>query len=505
MINETNLNKNLIKVNKNLNNNTTSIEANNLKDNKDNIFAKSILTILSSIKNIKKEKLKKDEYFLVNKYFIFKFKELFSNDKYEQLVEKWEDKIIPEFLNNKKTDKEFEKYINFIISKKNDDLFNPINNKDFLKIKKGEIKNKNNIYYYPTDFFILNKETYLNLLKIMTKKRNDMWKDEICLNVAFDNGQILLKFISDNFNNKVSETNYLYKYTLIEKDNKPLDYYKPELILSFPNVANKINYFENIIKGTKIKKENEIKDSFIFENQTIKIIRINNENDDKNKINNNEIKKEQNDKEEKILKFIKYALILDNGYKSLNNKIKELLNDPLKVEPQTIFYLINKNYMKELKSFLNYEEIKKLIKDNKNKFTTDFKENEENYLKEVKGLLKEKSINNIRDLQEINLQKNKNENSISELPKKEYIINNNKKESFFIDCQIINKEIFDLIKKIDNKICEPKNIVECYISWNIVFTKFDDNLINIGKVDNNNIILVEKILYSKVIHIILKI
>ena len=64
-------------------------------------------------------------------------KELFLNDNYTPSIEKWKDNIIPEFIkSNKTTDKEFINYINFIISKKNEDLFNTVKNKDFLKIKK---------------------------------------------------------------------------------------------------------------------------------------------------------------------------------------------------------------------------------------------------------------------------------------------------------------------------------------------------------------------------------
>ena len=157
--------------------------------------------------------------------------------------------------------------------------------------------------------------------------------------------------------------------------------------------------------------------------------------------------------------------------------------------------------MEELELLLNYKEIEKTIKDNKNTLKTDIKENNETYnnkiIVQLKGLLIAKITDNLRILQEDDIKTKLNDNSISEMPKKEYTINGEKKESLFYNCQIINKEIWDIINKIDDTICNPKKATKCYLFCNIVIARFDDKLINIGKIDNNNVFSVENIIYLK--------
>ena len=68
---------------------------------------------------------------------------------------------------------------------------------------------------------------------------------------------------------------------------------------------------------------------------------------------------------------------------------------------------------------------------------------------------------------------------------------------YYKECSIINKEIWDLLNKIDENVCQNGISVKCYIRDGNAWSRINDNIINIGKIDKNNIYIVENIIYSK--------
>ena len=66
---------------------------------------------------------------------------------------------------------------------------------------------------------------------------------------------------------------------------------------------------------------------------------------------------------------------------------------------------------------------------------------------------------------------------------------------YYKNCQIINKEILDFLNEIDKDICKNEISNECYLIGNKIWSKLDNNIINIGKIENN-IFIVENIIVT---------
>ena len=66
---------------------------------------------------------------------------------------------------------------------------------------------------------------------------------------------------------------------------------------------------------------------------------------------------------------------------------------------------------------------------------------------------------------------------------------------YYKNCQIINKEIWDFLNEIDKDVCKNEISFKCYLVGNKIWSKLDDNIINIGKIENN-IFIVENIIVT---------
>jgi hypothetical protein len=70
---------------------------------------------------------------------------------------------------------------------------------------------------------------------------------------------------------------------------------------------------------------------------------------------------------------------------------------------------------------------------------------------------------------------------------------------YFQNCQIITKETYELLYKIDktfNKFIKYKSVY-CLFSQKKVFLFIDNKIINVGSLDNNCIFIPELLIYSE--------
>ena len=69
---------------------------------------------------------------------------------------------------------------------------------------------------------------------------------------------------------------------------------------------------------------------------------------------------------------------------------------------------------------------------------------------------------------------------------------------YFINCQIINKEIYDLLYKIDKtfNIKSKYKSIECLFSYGKAIVFNEKKSLHIGLIDNNNIYIPEFLIYS---------
>ena len=345
-------------------------------------------------------------------------------------------------------------------------------------------------YYYPKNFNIINKNVYLKMLSLFHNIFDEKIIEELKLLFCLNKGKILLKHINNNFFKEKEELFFIYECSLNKNNQNELEYITEKLI-SFDNKSERDKYFDIIINRENITKINDNNFKFNnnkYEGKFINIIKDNEFNKNKQL----EFSSEENNKKAKENIYIKYAIILSKFYSSTEFY-------PQARQKSMEFYLINKKYMDELKEILHFKEIdgviKKSIETNKIK-KLEFKGNDDIYNNKIidliKGLLIEKTVNELRAIKEENIQ-NKFNNIRTN--KNEFKNNNNSEKLYYYNnCQIISNEVLEVIKMINKK--SQINLEKCYLSENKIFSRIYNNIINIGKFDNNKNYIVENILYS---------
>ena len=156
------------------------------------------------------------------------------------------------------------------------------------------------------------------------------------------------------------------------------------------------------------------------------------------------------------------------------------------------YYSVNKKYMLKLEYILNFNEMKDILKN------LDINSKDSNLiLDKVKEKLKDKNILDSKKIEKKYIENQLNDDNLYELSKEIYYINNEEIKFYYINCQIINKEILNLIKSIDSNFANKYKSTKCYLSDNKIITYLNENIINIGYSDDNKIFIVEKIIYSE--------
>ena len=421
--------------------------------------------------------------YLINKNSLIELKKLISYDEIS--------KIIPTSIKGfKLNDNEINSTLNKIKSEKKTLFVEKLNNnkKEILQfLEKNtykefefkEIELNNGTYFYPTHFEIITEDAYHYLLKILKINNHE---DE--LSFLINSGKIFLKF---NQAQDYDLNKFLFGYTLNIQNNENLNYELNSIfIYKEENQRNKD--FEKIIKEKKIDSLED--ESIIVDDnkkEIGKIYLVDNQNISKTK----GLKSKKNDEDySKLKNNIKNSVILYNEY----SKLKEAY-DTMDIPGEKMdedYYLINSNYLKEIETILFFSEIKEKIERIKQK---------------------EKRINTDEDLVDIIFNNIKNEEIFNELNQNDvkkfnelnnkniYELKGNNISNYFYysNCQIINKEIYDLLSKIDNTFIRSRKFKSIYCIFSnkkaIIFV--DNKIINVGIIDDNDIFVPELIVYSK--------
>ena len=392
----------------------------------------------------------------------------------------------------------YEKSIEFIINSNKVTLY--LNNKSLefsysfeqkIILNESLLLNKDNLDYSNYNIimnFYNNIVSYYNFEKqflIELKRSFDSnYKQEECFiinKVWFDNWikysyyEYFKNLLSKNPINKqeiknkiiyyLEKDNYIYKELKLEdKDiinvNKKLDLesYLEDNSLVIIDQLFLASFQKNLTNSIKyILYDNKIK--FYINNEILDLNLYNNIIFTKNiYININQI--------------LYYSINLYNEYSKISQRNISANN-----------YLINRNYMISFESILNYEKVKTVINEYKinNQFNCIFKKDDEDYnnyiINKVKELLKDK-IYKLDIFKKDEMNKLLNIDSISKIVKKEYKSNGVIIFSYE-DCQLINKEILKIIKKIDGNNNINKKILDCNFIDNKVIYSDDKNIMNI--------------------------
>jgi len=404
---------------------------------------------------------------LVNKAFVEEFIKSFWNEKINEIILKYnlnyEKKIDDSKLHNILDDKLSEICIKAIIDKK--DIFkSKIKNMDIYKIETLHINEENSIFYYPKDLLFLDKllaSRFINLFEIPyyeQKERNSK------IVVNFNNGNLVFKGYEYYFLN--NSDNLMYVYSLNKEITKGMNF-NLEFILSFNNYSDLINdKFTNLLKNNIFLSC--LNHSIEFENKfKLKIHLIN--------------KKLGKENENKL---DEYLTILANLYKEnkiLKNKIATPINNSsISSITKEEYYLINKNFIKNLEDIIHFTEIETII-NNDNQFLKYFEFDKKYCLNKMKIDLQDETKNALMNLENnLNLKELKNV-QIYKL-EKSYFKN---KYIYYQNSIIINNKIKELLSnfvKLNSGIIES---VECYFDNNKIFLNFK-SYIAVGNIEKSN-------------------
>ena len=428
-----------------------------------------------SVENDKK-KFNKEKCYLINKNWFDKFKNIFFYKKVEDnLIDKDLKTIDKNQIINEIFEKNKNNFLKVILNNNSNNI-----EYNFNVFETTKYNNKNIIF--PKEFYIINKKIYENLNKYnILKNYNENENENSCI---INNGRLILK---NDFN---LNNNKLYNL-FICKPNKDHSF-STEIILYFENNKNaRKSIFTNFQKNKNI--EYDINNPNI-NNLAIKI------NDNiylylyDNKEKNQEPIKTEN-KESK-----KYLELLLNIYKH-HKELKQKINKSLEQSTCEKYYIVKKEWMDNLKLYLDYRNFCELIKRN------NIDNNIDNYnYNEKDDKTKNKILEEFIDLFENNNLIDLN-NKIKDESLKKKIIEN---ESYNISLQeiekkniyyyneivIINTPIKDLINDLFE--IEFKNkAFFLFVDQKIIlkFIKNSQFSMITGFLDENDTFKAEKLLY----------
>ena len=493
-----NFNNNIVNnVGKNVDNNINNNAENNV-DIISNKFVKEIISILLTIfifeKNLlnclknQSYKIIKSDFILLPNQLLNDFKNFFSYDKVYSILEKLNISSNYDINQDFKKFSEVEESKNIlrIISnnekefKKNKDKYK----KYIILDKKSLMINPQQYFLYPDKFCILNDIVFSKINQLLNL--NIISMEENKFKLSFNKGRLALK---PKFNN---QSYILICSYLNNEPRKDIINYIPNIILLFGIFENLNNLFDLMIQNENIFEACS-NNKFIFENKYYcKSYLINNNNIiDPIKTGNKELDKNNN----KVNKYICYLIIIHKEY----SKIKNEINGTIIIQsnrPEEEYYLINREYMNELENILHFKEfIKKINIDEIKILDLDFNNINNDIMNKIKDRLNKEMINYLLTLNENKLILNtENKYYISKIDLQD---NENNKLHYYKNCQIINKKLYLLLNQIDKNILAKTKQIRCVLNNKKIIIFNNNNIINTGYLNEDNIFIIEHIIYSR--------
>ena len=445
-----------------------------------NQFIKNIFSILLSTfifeKNILQYSIPNNTYkrdvILLSSQFLIDFKELFSYDKVCSILEKLDissNDNIEEDFRKFSADKESENILKLISNNEKEiGKYKDKNKEYFIFEKQTLITNSQQNLLYPDKFCIVDEKIYLQINQLLNLNIDSM--EEIKFELSFNHDRIFLEpksFIK--FNNQY----YILICPIINNESKKEINYIPNIILSFDNFEKMNNSFKEMIKNEKIF-ETSIVNNSKFENKyncKSYLIKTN----------------------AKINKYLPYLINIYIEY----SKIKEEINGKATtLSKEEEYYLINRKYMNELESIFHFKEFANEINiDEIQNLDLDINNVNDDIINKIKEGLNEKVIYDLLTLDEKKLAINCQNKD--ELSKSELFDNENNKLFFYNKCQIINQKLYLLLNQIDKNLSTKINHIRCELGNKKIIIFSNDNIINIGRLNEDNAFIIEHIIYSE--------
>ena len=361
-------------------------------------------------------------------------------------------------------------------------------------------KDNNQSLYYPIDFDIIeqtkfNQIQYLikeNIAKISIEEINLIEYNQYCILIPKNN-------------NFINENNHLiYLYSIQEEKIDKSKSYEPIAIFecNCKNINKRDKLFRSITQfmdlGTLIQNPKFLGAKLkcncylIEKNSNYKKIDVNPSPNIESKIN--DIQNLQNNKqvetndEKNLEKYLRFAIKL---IKERINIIK-IIDQPFEYNDKTKlnYYLIHKNYMNKLYEIFCINTIGSIM----NQYLT---ENVEEILNILKTNIPQNIKMEINSLNKNDIQKELSSKEIYYITKETFDNNHIKGLLYYKDCEIISKEMINLLEEIDKNIKNFKSIeINCVFDKNKIIVYKKGIIINIFNYKNGNL-YVEYVIYSQ--------
>ena len=388
-----------------------------------NVFL-SVKKFEEELEHIEKGKIySKGNCYLINKNYLNDFKNVFLYDK-----NNIENIFIT--INNK------HKFNDIFLNKKYQKIFCVQNylSIDYLSIKNEQIS-------FPINFSFINEEI-----------KNNLNNFSRFLNIKIS--ELLIRRTPLIINDKKIIIKYMLNYILVIKIEKK-DEYILDMILSFNNGMERDNYFQRFSKYKFNEILNDQIISFLY-NEKDEIIA------NKYLLNEIRIQNDYNNKDDEIIKnYLKIILEFHKNNEYIDNTKNRLITITPTIKKEE-FYIINKKWVDEFKYIFSYDEVKKILNENKQLL---FNANA------VDIIFNKISIKLKTDL------KNLDENIISAKFNNVYLYKlfekNNNYFLYFDKCAIIKKQMIDLMKINNNNQIEIEK-ADCIFGDKKIF--FDDKI-----------------------------
>jgi len=424
---------------------------------------------------------------LVNEDFLNQIKELYDYQQFTIILKNYQsflnseisEEIVNYILNKEKS------YKALLLGKESEFVELKKIANEFFKIEKKLYEQGMDKFKYPLKFNVIDEKLFEALLNILDLKilNNKTEPEEILL--TYNYGNITFRGMKEQFCDNYMSLLYIYSC----KNNPETDAvsYLPEAILDFKNSKNIINQFPIIMKENILNKINK-NGNYFFKNFSCSVCLnfVQNAQEDTNQISDSYLY--DDDKNKYFNKLLNFSFLFYLKYRNFYQSVQKFQNQ----KEEKIIYLINKNYIDEIKSISYFYEIKDTLKNHK-EIEEDFIKGL-NYLMKLKLFLdKDVLIKFFCSKRDIINQKFENPNLIDRTPK--YFNNDHKNGLFYFEnFQIVDKEILDLLKKFDQNINQGYIVAKAIFSSNKVILLININkkfTINIGKINDADVFLLE--------------
>ena len=450
-------------------------------------------TINNLASDINSNPLSTTNYKLINGKFLAKIKETFHYKIIIDLMKKndinEEKDINNENVGNLLKQNQHKNYLKFLEKQKNEFMLINGKSKELVEIEKTFSDQNGYKFYYPMAFNIISENIFDKFSKTFEMESANNKPEEMI--ASFNRGNLAFSGLNDIFCDNNMSLFYLYSYLYVQESGN-LNYY-PEAILDFKNKENLLKQFSSIMKEDILYNLMNTKDLILlsYKCKVCLIFNLQNNNGDSSEIKSPNIY--DDDPNKYFNKFLDFSFSFYKNYKDFYGSIGKLQtkNDEM--------FLINKKYIDEIKLISQFKEIDNTIQ-NKKELNSYLIKNEIIDIKQIKKYLDKEFLEKFFYAQSF-IENLLNEKDFFNLSSK-HMHNDQTNDLFYYEnFHIINKKLFDLLKKLDlnfeNKCIETKVI----FSNNKVILFLKENqkyVLNVGKINDADAFEFEYLIQSSV-------